>query len=49
MSEDAARWKRTDRPSAAILKRKGDRGSPCLIPRPTLNSGEGEPLTKTET
>jgi len=29
-------------------KRKGDRGSPCLMPRDGLKGEEGEPFNRTE-
>ena len=29
-----------------MMKRKGERGSPCLIPLEALKGVEGEPLTK---
>ena len=33
-------------PSATMIKRKGERGSHCLIPLEALKGVEGEPLTK---
>jgi len=35
--------------SAAIIKRKGAGGSPCLTPLPIENSRVGEPLIMIET
>jgi hypothetical protein len=34
------------RPSAIITKRKGERGSPCLIPREGEKGWEGVSLTR---
>lgn len=34
------------RPSATMMKRKGDRGSPYLIPLDGLKFLEGDPLSK---
>lgn len=39
-------WNRRLKGSTARLKRKGDRGSPCLRPRYSLKKSEGEPLIK---
>jgi hypothetical protein len=39
---------RTDMPSAAKQKRKGERGSPCHRPQDVVNSEVGEPLIKTD-
>ncbi|KAL4571480.1 hypothetical protein LXL04_018241 [Taraxacum kok-saghyz] len=36
------------RPSITRVKRKGDIGSPCLNPLSILNSGVGDPLTRTD-
>ena len=36
------------RPSTMSIKRKGDRGSPCLMPHEELKGFEGDPLTKIE-
>lgn len=36
------------KPSTIMTKRKGDRGSPCLIPPKGRKGLEGEPLTKIE-
>ena len=36
------------RPSAIITKRKGERGSPCLIPLVERKGREGVPLTRIE-
>ncbi|CAL5378402.1 unnamed protein product [Camellia sinensis] len=38
----------TLRPSAAMLNKKGERGSPCLNPFCGLNSSVGDPLTRIE-
>ncbi|KAL4568610.1 hypothetical protein LXL04_024225 [Taraxacum kok-saghyz] len=38
----------TFNPSMAMMKRKGDKGSPCLTPFEILNSSVGDPLTTTE-
>ena len=35
-------------PSATMMKRKGERGSPCLIPLEALKGVEADPLTKIE-
>jgi len=32
----------------ARMKRRGERGQPCLKPLPLQKNGEGSPLTKTE-
>jgi hypothetical protein len=36
------------RPSTIKMKRKGDRGSPCLMPREGEKVVEGDPLTNIE-
>jgi len=36
------------RPSAKIMKRKGERGSPCLIPLEGEKGFKGTPLTRIE-
>jgi hypothetical protein len=39
---------RTDMPSAAKQKRKGEKGSLCCRPQVAVNSEVGEPLIKTD-
>jgi len=36
------------RPSTVITKRKGERGSPCLMPHEGEKGWEGDPLTRME-
>ena len=43
-----AAWMERPRPSAMMMKRKGERGSPCLIPLEGEKVLEGIPLTKME-
>jgi hypothetical protein len=43
-----AAWIDLLRPSAKIMKRKGERGSPCLIPLEGEKGFEGTPLTRIE-
>jgi hypothetical protein len=43
-----AAWMEQPRPSAIMMKRKGERGSPCLIPLEGEKGQEGTPLIRME-